>query len=144
MAQPMDAPIEPQDPRQQSLGELLRRLADQTSRLIRQELRLARAEMTEKARGYSRGAAMMAAAAAVGLLAGIALTLFFIYLLRLAMPLWAASLIVTVVYGVIAFALFKTGQRRLEEASPPVPEETIDTVKEDVEWLKTRTRSDAR
>lgn len=140
MAQPMDT----EDPRQQSLGELLKRLADQTSRLVRQELRLARAEMTEKAQDYGRAGAMLAVAAVVGLLAGFALTLFFIYLLRLAMPLWAAALIVTVVYGVVAFALFKTGQKRLQEAAPPVPEETMDSVKEDVEWLKTRTRSDAR
>jgi uncharacterized membrane protein YqjE len=140
MAQPMDT----EDPRQQSLGELVKRLAEQTSRLIRQELRLARAEMTEKAQGYSRGAAMLGAAAFTALLTGVALTLFLVYLLRLAMPLWAAALIVTVVYGVVAFALFKTGQTRLKEAAPPVPEETIDNVKEDVGWLKTRTRSDAR
>lgn len=140
----MAHPMPEDDPRERSLGELLKRLAEQTSRLIRDELRLARAEMTEKARGYSRGGAMIAAAAFVGLLAGFALTLFLVYLLRLAMPLWAAAAIVTVVYGVVAFALFKTGQRRLQEAAPPVPEETMDNVKEDVEWLKTRTRSDAR
>lgn len=140
----MAQPIGTDDPRQQSLGELLKRLADQTSRLVRQELRLARAEVTEKAQGYGRAGAMLGAAAFVGLLAGFAVTLFFVYLLRLAMPLWSAALIVTVVYGVVAFALFKTGQKRLQEAAPPVPEETMDNVKEDVEWLKTRTRSDAR
>jgi uncharacterized membrane protein YqjE len=140
----MAEPMRTDDPRWESLGELVKRLAEQTSRLVHQEFRLARAEMTDKARAYGRGVGMIGAAAVTGLLAGFALTLCFIYLLRLAMPLWAAALIVTVVYGVVAFALFKAGKQRVDEATPPVPDETMENVKEDVEWLKTRTRSDAR
>jgi uncharacterized membrane protein YqjE len=133
-----------EDPRQQSLGELMKQLADQTSRLVRSEVRLARAEMTEKAQAYARAGAMLGAAAVVGLLAGIALTLFLIYLLKLALPLWAAALIVTVVYGVIGAALFMAGKKKLDEAKTPVPEQTVESVKEDVQWLRTQTRSDAR
>jgi uncharacterized membrane protein YqjE len=140
MAQPMRS----EDPRQQSLGELMKQLADQTSRLVRSEVRLARAEMTEKAQAYARAGAMLGAAAVVGLLAGIALTLFLIYLLKLALPLWAAALIVTVVYGVIGAALFMAGKKKLDEAKTPVPEQTVESVKEDVQWLRTQTRSDAR
>jgi uncharacterized membrane protein YqjE len=140
MAQPMGT----EDPRQLSLGELMKQLADQTSRLVRNEVRLARAELTEKAQSYGRAAGMLGAAAVVGLLAGIAFTMFLIYLLKLALPLWASALIVTVVYGVIAVALLAVGRKRLLDARTPVPEQTVETVKEDVQWLKTQTRSDAR
>ncbi len=140
MAQSMGA----EDPRQQSLADLMKQLAEQTSRLVRDEVRLARAEMTEKAQAYGRAGAMLGAAAVVGLLAGFALTMFLIYLLRLALPLWASALIVTVVYGVIGFALFMAGKKKLDEARTPVPEQTVESVKEDVQWLKTQTRSDAR
>lgn len=140
----MPQPMRSEDPRQQSLGELMKQLADQTSRLVRSEVRLARAEMTEKAQAYARAGAMLGAAAVVGLLAGIALTLFLIYLLKLTLPLWAAALIVTVVYGVIGAALFMAGKKKLDEAKTPVPEQTVESVKEDVQWLRTQTRSDAR
>jgi uncharacterized membrane protein YqjE len=140
MAQAMGS----EDPRQMSLGELMKQLADQTSRLVRNEVRLAKAELTEKAQSYGRAAGMLAAAAVVGLLAGIAFTMFLIYLLKLALPLWAAALIVTVLYGVVGFALFAAGKKRLDETRTPVPEQTVETVKEDVQWLKTQTRSDAR
>jgi uncharacterized membrane protein YqjE len=140
MAQPMGT----EDPRQQSLGELMKQLADQTSRLVRDEVRLARAEMMEKGRAYGRAGALLGAAAVVGLLTGIALTMFLIYVLRLAVPLWASALIVTVVYGVVGFALFAAGRKKLDEAKTPVPERTVESVKEDVQWLRTQTRSDAR
>jgi uncharacterized membrane protein YqjE len=140
MAQPMGV----EDPRQQSLGELMKQLAEQTSRLVRNEVRLARAEMTEKAQAYGRAGAMLGAAAVIGLLAGFALTMFLIYLLQLALPLWASALIVTVVYGVIGVALALAGKKRLDEARLPVPEQTVESVKEDVQWLKTQIRSDAR
>jgi uncharacterized membrane protein YqjE len=140
MAQPMGS----DDPRQQSLGELMKQLADQTSRLVRNEVRLARAEMTEKAQAYGRAGAMLGAAAVVGLLGGFAMTMFLIYLLKLALPLWAAALIVTVVYGVVGAALAMAGKKKLDEARSPVPEQTVESVKEDVQWLRTQTRSDER
>jgi uncharacterized membrane protein YqjE len=140
MAQSMGS----EDPRQMSLGELMKQLADQTSRLVRNEVRLAKAELNEKAQSYGRAAGLLAAAAAVGLLTGIAFTMFLIYVLKLALPLWAAALIVAVVYGVVGFALLAAGKKKLDEARTPVPERTVESVKEDVQWLKTQTRSDAR
>jgi uncharacterized membrane protein YqjE len=132
------------DPRQRPLSELMKQLAEQMSRLIRNEVRLARAETAEKARTYGRAAGLLGTAAVVGLLAAIALTLFLIYALRLVTPLWAAALIVSVVYGAIGFALLAAGRRTLEAARTPMPERAVERVKEDVEWLKTQTRSDAR
>jgi uncharacterized membrane protein YqjE len=140
MAQPMES----EDLRQQSLGELMKQLAEQTSRLVRHEVRLARAEMTEKLQSYERAAGMLGAAAVVGLLAGFALTMLLIYAIGTALPLWASALIVTAAYGLVALTLAIAGRRKLLQARTPVPEQTVETVKEDVEWLKTQTRSDAR
>jgi hypothetical protein len=58
------------------------------------------------------------------------------------MPAWLAALIVTVVYGVIAAVLALQGRNKVKQMGSPVPEQTIETVKEDVEWAKTQMRSD--
>jgi uncharacterized membrane protein YqjE len=129
------------DPRDQSIGELVKDLATETSTLVRQELDLAKAEMTERGKRAGKGAAMIGAAAIVGLLAAGALTTCLIAVLDRAMATWLAALIVTVAYGAIAAALALTGRKQIQEATPPVPEQAIDSVKEDVQWAKTRTRS---
>jgi len=130
--------------REQSLGELFGRLSSDMSTLIRQELALARAELTEKGREAGKGAGILGGAGVVGLLAAGALTACFVLLLDLAMPAWLGALIVAVVYGAIAAFLGLRGRDRVQQAAPPVPEQTIETVKEDVEWAKTRTRSAQR
>jgi len=132
---------DPADPREQSTSELIKHLAAQTSTLVRQELDLAKAEMTERGKQAGKGAGTLAAAAVVGLLAAGALTACLIAVLDLAMATWLAALIVMVVYAAIAGVLAVTGRKQLREATPPVPEQTIDSVKEDVQWAKTRTRS---
>jgi uncharacterized membrane protein YqjE len=129
------------EPRDQSIGELVKDLATETSSLVRQELDLAKAEMTERGRQASKGAAMFGAAAVVGLLSAGALTACLVAALDLAMATWLAALIVTVAFGAVAGALAMTGRKQIREATPPVPEQTIESVKEDVQWAKTRTRS---
>jgi MFS family permease len=129
------------DPRDQPIGELVKDLASETSTLVRQEIDLAKAEMTERGKRAGKGAAILGAAALVGLLAAGALTAFLIAALDLAMATWLAALVVTVVLGAIAAALALTGRKQIQEAAPPVPEQAIDSVKEDVQWAKTRTRS---
>ena len=127
--------------RDQSIGELVKELATETSTLVRQELDLAKAEMTERGKRAGKGAGMLGAAALVGLLAAGALTACLVAALDLAMATWLAALIVTVVFAAIAGALAMTGRKQIREAAPPVPEQAIDSVKEDVQWAKTRTRS---
>jgi MFS family permease len=129
------------DPRDQSIGELVKDLATETSTLVRQEIDLAKAEVTERGKRAGKGAGMLGAAALVGLLAGGALTACLIAALDGAMATWLAALIVTVVFGAIAAVLAMTGRKQIREAAPPVPEQAIDSVKEDVQWAKTRTRS---
>lgn len=129
------------DLREHSIGELVKDLASETSTLVRQEIDLAKAEMTDRGKRAGRGVGMLAAGAAVALLALGALTACLIAALDLVMPTWAAALIVTAVYAAIAGALLMSGRTQVREAAPPVPEQTIDSVKEDVQWAKTRTRS---
>jgi uncharacterized membrane protein YqjE len=130
------------DLRDRSLGELLKQLSQETTRLVHQELELAKAELQQKGKQAGMGAGMFGGAGAIGLAALGALTACFILALNAVMPAWLAALIVAVVYGIIAFVLVKQGQARMKRAVPPVPEQTIETVKEDVEWAKTQMRSD--
>jgi Putative Actinobacterial Holin-X, holin superfamily III len=130
------------DLRERPLGELLKQLSEQTSRLVHQELELAKAELQQKGKQAGMGAGLFGAAGALGLAALGALTACFILALNAIMPAWLAALLVAVVYGAVAFVLVKQGQARMRRATPPVPEQTIETVKEDVEWAKTQMRSD--
>jgi uncharacterized membrane protein YqjE len=123
------------------IGELLKQLANETTTLMRQELDLAKAEMREKAGKAVPGFGMWGAAGATGLLALGSLTAFLILALDGAMPNWLAALIVGLVYAAVAGVLYLRGKRRVEEAGSPVPEKTIETVKEDVQWAKHPTTS---
>src|SRR4051794_18400497 len=117
--------------RQQSMGELLRRLSEETTTLVRKEIDLAKAEMTAKGKEAGVGAGMFAAAAVVGLLALGTLTAFLVMLLDGALPNWLSALLVGLIYAAVAAALAMTGRKRVQKATPPVPEQTVDTVKED-------------
>jgi methylase of polypeptide subunit release factors len=130
------------DLRDRSLPELLKQLSQETTQLVHQELELAKAELQQKGKQAGAGAGMFGGAGALGLAALGALTACFILALDLIMPAWLAALLVAVVYGIVAFVLVKQGQAKLKQATPPVPEQTIETVKEDVEWAKTQMRSD--
>ena len=132
------------DLRDSSLGELFGKLSNETSTLIRQEMALARAELTEKGKEAGKGAGLFGGAGVVGLLAAGALTACLILLLDLAIASWLAALIVAVVLGAVAAVLALQGREKVREAAPPVPEQTVDTVKEDVEWAKTRAKSAQR
>jgi hypothetical protein len=129
------------DPHERPIGELLRELANETSTLLRQELDLAKAEMTQKAKQAGIGVGMFGAAGVLGFLALGALTECFIAALSLAMPVWLASLIIVVVYVVVAACLALTGKARIKKAVPPAPEKTVQSIKEDVEWAKIQARS---
>ena len=132
---------EQRDLRDASFGELFKQLSEETSTLIRQEMALARAELQEKGRTAGKGAGMFGGAGALGLLAAGALTAAIVLLLDKVMAAWLAALIVAVVYGAIAAVLALRGKEEIQRATPPVPEQTLETTKEDVEWAKTRARS---
>jgi uncharacterized membrane protein YqjE len=139
----MATPGRPADPREESVGELLKQLSQETTTLVRQELELAKAELSEKGKKAGVGAGLIGGAGVVGLLAAGALTAAIIALLDKGMATWLAALIVAVVYGAIAGLLALRGRDKVQEATPPVPDQTIETLKEDAEWAKNRKQSAA-
>jgi hypothetical protein len=130
------------DPRTESVGSLLSDLSADLSTLVRQEIELARVELTAKGKVAGKGAGMLAAAGVVALVMLFALTLFLIAVLGEVMDTWLAALIVTILWGIVALVLVQAGRKQLKEALPPKPEQTIETIKEDVQWAKTQMRSD--
>jgi uncharacterized membrane protein YqjE len=129
--------------RERSIGELVGDLSQQTSTLVRQELELARAELQQQGKLAGKGAGMLAAAAAAALLALGALSAALIVLLDKAMATWVAALIVMALWAILAAVLAKAGQRALKQATPPAPQ-TVETVKEDIQWAKNPTGSAPR
>src|SRR3954471_11018041 len=107
------------DRREQSIGELLKRLSEETSTLVRQELELAKAEAAQKGKEAGVGAGLFGGAGIVGFLALGALTAAIILALDTAMAGWLAALIVALVYGAIAGVLALTGRDRFKQAGPP-------------------------
>jgi hypothetical protein len=127
--------------RDQPLGELARDLTRDVTLLVRQEVELAKAEMAQKGRIAAPGLGMIGGAGVVGLMAAGAVTAFLVLALSTFLPEWASALIVAGVLAAVAYVLVKQGKERVEEAGAPIPEQTIETVKEDVEWAKTRATS---
>jgi hypothetical protein len=130
--------------RQEPIGDLFKQLSADLSTLVRQEFALAQAEMTQKGKRAAVGAGFLGGAGVVGLLLLGSLTACLIAALATGMDTWLAALIVTVGYGVLAAVLALTGRNRVAESTPPVPEQTVETVKEDVQWAKTQMRSESR
>jgi uncharacterized membrane protein YqjE len=131
-------------PGELSVPELMRQLSDQTATLVRQELELAKAELAVKGKRAGVGAGMFGAAGVFGLYALGALTATVILALSLAMKGWLAALIVTVVYGAIAGVLALAGKSNVSKGVPPVPEQTVETVREDVQVAKQRAKEGRR
>lgn len=127
--------------RDRPTGELLKQLSTETTTLVKQEIELMKAELAEKSKTAGLGAGMFGGAGLFGVGAFLALTAFFIALLDGAVPIWAAALIVAVVYAAIAGVLALRGKKKVQEATPVAPEQTIESVKEDVQWAKTQARS---
>jgi MFS family permease len=136
-----EPPVE--DLREQPVGDLVKQLADQTSTLVRQEIDLAKAEVAQQGKEAGKAAGLLAAGAVVALLGAGALVAFLVMLLDGALANWLAALIVGVVLVAVAAALALAGRNRLRRATPPA-QQTVETVKEDVQWAKTRTRSAQR
>ncbi|HEX6697228.1 MAG TPA: phage holin family protein [Solirubrobacteraceae bacterium] len=121
-----------------SLADLARQLSDQTTELVRHEVELAKAELRVKGKRAGMGAGMFGGAGAFGVYALGALTAAIIAGIAEALPVWASALIVAVVYGAIAGILALRGKKKVQQATPPLPEETVQSVKEDVRYTKQR------
>jgi hypothetical protein len=134
-------PSSHEDRRSDSTAELVKSLSEDISQLVREEIALARAEMTEKGRKAGRGLGMFGGSAVFGLATVGGSMATIIILLDLFMPLWLAALITTLAYGAVAAVLALRGRDELKDAGAPVPERTKQSVKEDIQWAKTRAQS---
>ncbi len=123
------------------LGELVQDLSRQTSTLIRQEMRLAQAELAEKGRHAGKSAGMFGGAGLVALYGVGALVAAAVLGLATVLEPWIAAAAIGVGLLLLAGILALTGKKELEEAGPPKPEQAIDSVQLDIETVKARARS---
>jgi uncharacterized membrane protein YqjE len=130
--------------RDQPVSDLVKQLTEQTKTLIHQEIELAKIELGEKGRKAGLGIGMFGAAGLLGFFAFAALTACFVLALGTAVAPWLAALIIAALYGAVAGVLALSGKKHVTEAVPPVPEQTVETVKEDVQWAKQRARAGRR
>jgi hypothetical protein len=120
------------DPRELSMAALFRRLSDDASTLVRQEIELAKEEMTEKAKVAGKGAGMFGGAAAAAVAALGALTACVIWALSEVMPGAVAALIVTIIWLAVAAILAVMGRERVRAATPIAPRQAQEGLKQDV------------
>ncbi|NLG50635.1 MAG: phage holin family protein [Chloroflexi bacterium] len=124
---------------ERTLADLFTELLDETRLLVRQEISLARVEMANKARGFARDIAMMAFAALLLFVAFQVLVATAILILDLVLPAWLSALIVGVALAAIGVVLGVIGLRNFQNRGV-APEDTIETLKEDREWIRDQTR----
>jgi Putative Actinobacterial Holin-X, holin superfamily III len=131
------APGAPGTQDERSLSELSKDLANQTSALAQKEIELAKAELAQKGKRLS---VAFGAAGLIGLYALGALTAAAILALAIVLDAWLAALIVAAGYGAIAGILALTGKQKVDEGTPPVPEEAIESTKTDVRHTTQRAK----
>jgi uncharacterized membrane protein YqjE len=124
------------NPQEPSLGTLVSDLSAQIPELIRSEMRLAQAEVTEKGKRAGIGLGMFSAAGLLGFFGVATLIATFVLLLDLVLPAWAAALIVAVVLLAVAGVAAVLGKKKVAEAAPAKPERAIDNLKKDVATVK--------
>jgi hypothetical protein len=124
------------DVNDQGLGELLNTLRRDAGALLRQEVALAKLEIREKVRLTATGAVLLCGAVVLGFLTAAVVTAAAILGLVMVVPAWAAALVVAIVEGLAAVILALRGRDRLRAAMPPMPERTVQGVREDIEWAK--------
>ena len=122
---------QPPASQERSTGELVKRLSEQVSALVRDELKLAQLEMTRKGKQAGRGAGMLGGSGLVVLYGVGCLLACVIIALSGAVAVWLAALIVGAALLAVAAAMALVGKGRLRQATPPVPEETADSIKTD-------------
>jgi Putative Actinobacterial Holin-X, holin superfamily III len=138
MTTPYPADRTATDPAETSVGELIGNISDDLSRLFRQEVELAKAELKQEAAKAGKAAGMLGGAGFAGYLAVVLLSFALVFALGNAMDLGWAALIVAAIWGVIGAVLYANGRKKLKTVDP-VPHRTVDTIKEDAQWMKNPT-----
>jgi uncharacterized membrane protein YqjE len=127
--------------RDRPTAELLQELSQEMTTLIHEEVELAKAELAQKGKRAGLGAGMFGAAGVVAFLGIACLTACAIAAIALELSVWLAALIVGLVYLAVAGILALVGKKEVEQATPPVPEQAVESTKEDVAWLKSQAKS---
>ncbi len=122
------------------VSELVKQLTDQTKTLVKQEIRLAQVELQEKGKKVGIGAGMFGAGGLVAFFGAATLITAIVLLLATALAPWLSALIVGVLLLGIAGGAALMGKKKIEQATPPVPEQAVETVKEDVQHVKERAK----
>jgi uncharacterized membrane protein YqjE len=121
---------------EEPVGALVHRLSEQIPELVRSELRLAQAELTQKGKRAGIGIGMFSAAGLLAYFGAAVLIATAILLLDLVLPAWAAALIVAGALFVLAGILALVGKKEVDQATPATPEQTMASVREDVAAVK--------
>jgi len=124
---------------ERSVSDVLQDILSNLQDIIRSEVRLAKAEVREDVRQAATAGIWLLVGMASGLGAAIFLLWAGVYGLAMFMPLWAATLVAALVMGAAAAVLMATGWRKLKRINP-MPERTVHTMKEHVEWIKQSTK----
>jgi hypothetical protein len=132
---PTDARPDPED---RSIGSLIAEVAEDVSRLFRQEVELAKAELKAEAGKAGKAAGMLGGAGFAGYLAVLFVSLAVMFGLAAVMPIGWAAVIVAAIWGIAAAVLYSAGRKRMKDVSP-VPQQTVETLKEDAQWLRNPT-----
>jgi hypothetical protein len=138
MTTPYPAQDRTEEVSETSVGELIGNISNDLSQLFRQEVELAKAELKQEASKAGKAGGMLGGAAFAGYLAVVLLSFALVFALGNVMDLGWAALIVAVIWGIIGAVLFANGRKKLKTVDP-MPRRTVDTLKEDAEWLKNPT-----
>ncbi|MFF3215622.1 phage holin family protein [Streptomyces sp. NPDC002886] len=121
---------------EESLGDLVSRASQQISELVREEMQLARAEMTQKGKRFGVGGGLLGGAGVVGILAAQALVGAVIAALALLLPVWASALTIAALLAAVAAGMAAAGKKQIVKAGTPAPEQAIGSVKADLAEIK--------
>jgi uncharacterized membrane protein YqjE len=121
--------------RDESVGRLIGQVAGDVSTLFRQEVALAKAELKEEAAKAGKAGGMLAGAGFAGYMVAVLLSLALVFALDAAMPLGWAAVIVAVLWAIVGGVLYTVGRSRLKDVDP-VPRQTVETLREDAQWVR--------
>ena len=119
----------------QSIGSLIGEVTQDISKLFRQEVALAKAELKEEATKAGKAGGMLAGAGFAGYLVAVLLSLALVFALDAVMPIGWAAVIVAVVWAIVGGVLYSMGRKRMKDVDP-VPRQTVETLKEDAQWVR--------
>lgn len=126
------------DPGDTSIGQIIGEISDDLSKLFRQEVELAKAEVRQEAAKAGKAAGMLGGAGFAGYMTVLLASLAVVFGLGNVIDLGWAALIVAVIWAAVAAVLYAAGRKKLRTVDP-VPRQTVDTLKEDAQWLKNPT-----